>query len=131
MHWYIEAVTVTLILLFSPTQKLHERQATLKKCAMSEKDKEKWGKVLRADVMSSEESDDADDAVIIKPLPWRSLRVTRFLKELDQAGVESKTMQAKRQRKQRVMGSSESERPMPVVALPSWAYTSSAGATST
>ena len=128
-------ITHFLCLLFPPTQKLQERQATLKKCAMSEKDKEKWGKVLRADVMSSEESDSADDVVIVKPLPWRSLKVQRFFNELDQAGIESKTMQAKRQRKQRVIGSIESERPMPSVTLPSWAYTSadtsSAGNTST
>ena len=98
---------------------------------MSEKDKEKWRKVLRADVMSSEESDGADDAVIVKPVPWWSLIVMRFFKELDQAGVESKTMQAKWQRKQRVIGSIESERPMPAVTLPSWAYMSSAGTPST
>lgn len=98
---------------------------------MSEKDKEKWSKVLKADVMSSEESDSADDVVIVKPLLWRSLKVTRFFKELDQAGIESKTKQAKRQRKQRVTGSIESERPMPAVTLPSWVYTSSGGTTST
>ena len=81
--------------------------------------------------MSSEESDGADDAIIVKHLPWRSLKVTRFFKELDQTGTESKTMQAKRQKKQRVMGSNKSERPMPAVTLPSWAYASSAGTTST
>ena len=126
-----EGYTLFVFIVLSPTQKLQERQATLKKCTMSERDKEKWGKILRADVMSSEESDSADDVVIVKPLPWRSLKVSHFFKELDQAGIDSKTKQAKRQRKQRVTGSIESERPTPVVTLPSWAYTSSAGTSGT
>ena len=112
-----------------PLQKLQERQATLKKCTIGEKEKEKWNKVMTAEMMSSEESNGEDDVVIVKPLTWRSGRVTRFFKELDQAGIDSKTSQAKRQRKERVMGSVESMRPMPSASLPSWAFTSSASTT--
>ena len=46
---------------------------------LPEQHKEKWRKVLVADMMSSEESDDADDGtIIVKPLPWRSEKVTDF-----------------------------------------------------
>ena len=83
---------------------------------------------MTAEVMSSEESN-GDDVVIVKPLTWRSGRVTRFFKKLDQAGIDSKTSQAKRQRKERVMESVESMRPMPSASLPSWAFTSSASTT--
>ena len=65
---------------------------------MPDKEKEKWAKVLHADLMSSEDSEGGgDDIIIVKPLQWRSTRVAKFLHTLD---VEGKTMQAKRQRKQ-------------------------------
>ena len=45
----------------------------MNKSTLSEKVKEKWGKVLVAEVISSEESDNEnEDAVFIKPLPWRT-----------------------------------------------------------
>ena len=41
--------------------------------------------------MSSEESDDADDStIIVKPLPWRSEKVTDFFQKLDSLGSEEK-----------------------------------------
>ncbi len=42
---------------FFITQKLQERQATLTKSTMAQKEKDKWAKVLVADMMSNEESD--------------------------------------------------------------------------
>lgn len=42
---------------------------------LSEQKKEK---VVVAELMSSEESDEDTDAIIVKPLPWRSERVSRF-----------------------------------------------------
>lgn len=74
--------------------------------------------------MSSEESDDeSEDIIVVKPLVWRSERVTRFLQQLDEKCKDTKTTQAKRQRKQRVASNDTSVRPKPVVAnLPSWAF---------
>lgn len=77
-------------------------------------------------MMSSEESDDGNDEIIIvKPLPWRNSKVTQFFHSLDEKGAESKTSQAKRQRKQRVDGTSVSQRPKPLgtVNIPTWAFT--------
>ena len=80
--------------------------------------------MLISDLMSSEESDDENgEIIIVKPLVWRSERVTRFLHRLDEKCSDSKTTQAKRQRKQRIDSSDISVRPKPVVAnLPSWAF---------
>ena len=54
-------------------------------------------KILKIDVISSEES--VNDAMIMKPLEWRSTTVDRFLKKLDDKALEVKSPQAKRQRK--------------------------------
>ena len=96
----------------------------LKKSAASEKDKAKWSKVLIAGMMSSEESDSEDeDVIIVKPLQWRHERVALFFHCLDDAGVESKTTQAKQQRKQRTKSSVPSLRPKPLASsLPAWAF---------
>ena len=73
-----------------------------------------------SDVMSSEESATEDDEMlIVKPLPWRSERVSRFFKQLDDRIEHSKKAQAKRQRKQRVLSNSSSVCPKPS-ALPAW-----------
>ena len=73
-----------------------------------------------ADTMSSEESDRADDdTIVVKPLPWRSSKVTDFFQNLDTLGSEGKTSQAKRQRRQRVISTSASQRSKPT--LPAWA----------
>ena len=99
-------------------------QSTFKKSTLPEKEKEKWNKVLISDFMSSEESDDeSEDIIVVKPLVWRSERVTRFLQRLDEKCKDTKTTQAKRQRKQRVASNDTSVHPKPVVAnLPSWAF---------
>ena len=77
---------------------------------------------MKVELMSSEESNDDDEfTIIVKPLPWRSLKVTRFFEALDDAGAESKTAQARRQRRQRVIGATPSERSVPAaLLLPSW-----------
>ena len=55
--------------------------------------------MLISDFMSSEESDDeSEDIIVVKPLVWRSERVTRFLQQLDEKCKDTKTTQAKRQR---------------------------------
>ena len=64
-------------------QKLIERQAVFRKLSYSEKDREKWNKVLSAEFMSSEDSE--DETIVVRPLPWRSGRVAAFLHPLTAA----------------------------------------------
>ena len=82
---------------------------------MPVKDKEKWIKIMKINMMSSEESDSEDpnnDDIIVKPLEWRSAIVNRFLSKLDD--------QAIRQHKHRVMARTSSERGLPK-GIPKWA----------
>ena len=66
---------------------------------MVEKDKEKWRKVMRPDMMTSEESMSENEELMIVPLTWRSKMVTTFFRKLDEKSMEKKSSQAKRQRK--------------------------------
>ena len=70
-----------------------------------------------SELISSEESDE-NDSIIVRPLPWRA---PDFFKKLDVLIDEDKTSQAKRQRKDRVMSSTESSRPIPASGIPKWA----------
>ena len=87
------------------TQKLQERRSTLTKSAMLQKEKEKWGKVLVPEMMSSEESDVENDDIIVKPIRWRTERIHTFLHGLDSKVNTAKSKQSKRQRKQRIESS--------------------------
>ena len=88
---------------------------------MSQKEKEKWGKVLVPEMMSSEESDIENDGVItVKPIRWRTERVRTFLHRLDSKVNTAKSTQSKRQRKQRIESSEYSNRVKPAT-LPDWA----------
>ena len=70
------------------TQKLQEQRATLNKSSMPQKDRDKWGKVLVAEMMSSEESDEENEEVIaVKPLPWRTEKVSSLLPPRWQGGT--------------------------------------------
>ena len=91
---------------------------------MSPKEKKKLKKVLVAEAMSSEESDDENEEVItVKPLPWRAEKVSSFFHCLDNKMKQSKSTQAKRQRKQRIEGSNYSLRLQPVgTSIPEWAF---------
>ncbi len=102
-------------------QKLHERLATLTKASGPDIEKEKWKKVLLPDVISSEESDIEDEGVIIiKLLVWCSQRVSGMFRDLDDAGQQQKSGQARRQQRTRVIGTCPSTRAMPD-GLPKWA----------
>lgn len=88
---------------------------------MAEKEKEKWEKVLTADMVSSEESDvDQPDVVFIKSLPWRADRVNDFFTQLDEKSNDSKGPQARRQKKRRMLSSTPSSRMLPS-GVPKWA----------
>ena len=82
--------------------------SVFRKVSFSEKDRQKWeqSQVLTFHFMSSEESDrdDEEEVLIVKPLPWKSPKVTRFLKGLDEKQQQCKTPQARRQEKRRVQG---------------------------
>ena len=80
-----------------------------------------------AETMSSEESDEENEEVItVKPLPWRAEKVSGFFHRLDGKVEQSKSNQAKRQRKQRVEGSDYSLRSRPVgSSIPDWAFVAS------
>ena len=74
--------------------------------------KDKWSKCVAAELLSSEESDNENDTIVVKPLPWRADKLTEFLHNLDILNVESKNMQSRRQRKERVISSGASTRPI-------------------
>ena len=57
--------------------------------------------------MSSEESDDGE-VIEVRPLPWRSDRVTTFLHSLDDKARDNKSPQARRQMKTRREGAASS-----------------------
>ena len=84
-------------------QKLQERQAVFKRLSYDERDREKWKKVFHVNFMSSEESDDGED-IEVRPLSWRSDRVTTFLHSLDDKARDNKSPQARRQMKTRRVG---------------------------
>lgn len=98
----------------------------MKKSTVPDKEKDKWAKVLIADVMSSEERDsDNEEILLIKPLPWRADKVTQFFQQLDEKIEQSKKAQAKRQRKRRVLSNALSTCSKPITALPVWSVVES------
>lgn len=110
--------------LFLLSQKLQERQAIFNKLSYDERDREKWRKVFHVNFMSSEESDsNEEEVIVVRPLSWRSNRVTTFLHSLDDKGREEKSPQARRQMKTR----DSSSRPQPTSdvtgqALSTWMF---------
>lgn len=99
-------------------QKLLTRKAILSKSSLREKEKEKWMKVCVPEMMSSEESE--GEVIKVKMLDWRSSATNNFFSKLDKQGESSKSEQAKRQTKERVLGGSSS-RPKPsTLVVPSW-----------
>ncbi len=89
------------------------------KRSYGEEDRKKWPSVLNADCVSSEESGE-DDELYVKPLLWRSSLVEKFFVDLDDQFQQTKSSQAKRQTKTRILSEVPSMRPAPS-DLPSWA----------
>lgn len=87
---------------------------------MHAKARDKWAKVFRPDVMSSEESCSDSEDIFVKPIMWREHLVDNFFGELDKKSMELKTAQARRQRKKRIISTTASTRPVPA-DLPKWA----------
>ncbi len=106
-------------LLLSCISKRKERQSAIQRNGkLSTEGKAKWMKVMRNDVMSSEESGD-DGKNIIRPLKWRSEYVDKMFDKIDQYYGAHKSPQALRQTKERVIGE-PSDRCQPQ-DLPDWA----------
>ena len=83
----------------------------------NEKDKAVWLDAMKLDIMSSEESDmdEEEEVLIIHPLEWRSDKLERMFLILDNEITKSKSPQAQRQMKRRVVGD-KSQRPVPLIA---------------
>ena len=81
------------------------------------RDMEQWKAIL----MSSDESADeeGEELLVTHPLPWLSDTVSQFKLSLDQQIMQSKTPQARRQMKKRMVGC-PSKRSI-LENLPSWA----------
>ena len=69
--------------------------------------------------MSSEESGDEENTIIVRPLPWRTDLVNKFFQNLDARSTEEKSSQARRQQKVRVPGTPSAR--LISETLPSWA----------
>ena len=91
------------------------------KAKLSDREREKWEKIFCIEMMSSEEIEDENDTIILKPLPWRSKRVTNFFSNVDRHTTAKKSAQAKRQTKSRVLGSPSTRQPPTNSNIPSWA----------
>lgn len=90
----------------------------LGKSSLSQAEKDKWMKAMVMDMMSSEESE--GESIAVKALPWRSKRVEDFIKMIDDQADSQKSLQAKRQSKNRVLAG-VSSRPKPTcLVVPSW-----------
>ena len=63
----------------------------------NEEEKALWNKIMTTDFMSSDENgtDNGEEVLISKPLPWESTVVKRFKRKLDDAALEEKTPLAK------------------------------------
>ena len=78
--------------------------------------------MVKKEYMSSEESGD-EDYITVHPLPWRSEYVSRIFNKIDAHIMSKKSCQARRQMKERKVGSS-STRPPPNSGAPDWALVS-------
>lgn len=105
-------------------QKLQDRKKAFQRGSFAtDKDKEKWSKILSIEFMSSDESgtDDGKDVLITKPLIWESEAVASFKRALDDQSFQQKSPLAKRQMKTRKRGM-PSFRPKPSGEFPLWAF---------
>ena len=87
------------------------------------KDKEKWNKILTAELTSSEESgtDDGEQVLIVHALPWRSNRVDQMFRSLDENALSLRSPQGRRQMKRRVAGSASTRLQCQIEGIPKWA----------
>lgn len=89
----------------------------------NEREKEKWRSILTMEFMSTDESstEEGNDVLVSKPLPWEAASVAAFKAVLDNAALGHKSPLAKRQMKPRRKGI-PSDRPKPTGDYPDWAF---------
>ena len=112
---------------FNISPKLEDRSTTFQRTpGVPTREREKLTKVLIPEFMSSEESCGSDDdRIALKPLPWRSSKISEFFSVLSDTAHKNKTKQAQRQTKERIIGD-VSTRPKPLdSSIPSWAFSKS------
>ena len=104
-------------------QKLEERSALVEKKFTDPKEKEKWSKILTAELISSEESgsDNGEQVLIVRALPWRSSRVDHMFRILDKSALSMRSPQGRRQMKRRVAGSTSTRPQCQIEGIPKWA----------
>lgn len=75
-----------------------------------------------SELISSDESDIEEERhiLVVRELPWRNDRVSKFFTKLDEAHEHRKSEQATRQTKLRIIKGKISARPEPS-NIPSWA----------
>ena len=74
---------------------------------------------MTPDFMSSDYSESDGDNLSTRPIPWRSGRVNDFFLRLDEAADKTKSSQARKQTKARVVSYEDSSRQAP--NGPAWA----------
>ena len=117
VYTFISCVPKWLIIFL---QKLEERLSVFKKRVYSQDDEQKWIKILVPAMMSSEESEDEENIIYVKDLPWRASIVKEFFSDLDKQFEATKSAQARRQTKSRISSACVSQR-QPPLGMPSWA----------
>ena len=102
-------------------QKRKEREAAiLRNSKLTPDQHTKWLAVVKKEYMSSEESGD-EDSITVHPIPWRSDYVSKMFSKIDMFVNTKKSCQARRQMKQRKIGSPSSRPPPPGDSAPEWA----------
>ena len=86
-------------------------------------EKEAWKKIMVVDFMSSDESCTEEDQEVLmsKPLPWLSEKVAHFKQALDETARRHKSPLARRQMKPRRKGL-PSTRSKPCGDFPAWVF---------
>ena len=77
-----------------------------------------WQNVLRFDTISSEESEEGEEVIYVKHIPWHSKRFNDLVTCLDTHATSQKSAMARRQSKHRVPG--ENSTCSPTADLPDW-----------
>lgn len=101
-------------------QKKKEREAAiLKNSKLTPDQRTKWLTVTKKEYMSSEESGE-DDTITVHPIPWQSDYVSKMFNKIDSFIVRKKSCQARRQMKERKIGTPSNRTP-PGSDAPEWA----------
>ena len=106
--------------MYSLAEKKEREAAILKNSKLTPDQRTKWLQVAKKEYMSSEESGD-DDSITVHPLPWRSGYVSKMFGKIDTFVNSKKSSQARRQMKERKVGTPSSRPPPPTGCAPEWA----------